>query len=75
MDNAVEEDKNIDFKNLLKLIIPVCVGSICGIFLLKIIDEKILKNCFYLFMVIIGFYEIFSSLKNIYKTKNNNFII
>lgn len=65
------KNKNIDFKNLLKLIIPVCVGSICGIFLLKIIDEKILKNCFYLFMVIIGLYEIFSSLKNIYKTKNN----
>ena len=65
------KNKNIDFKNLLKLILPVCVGSICGIFLLKIIDEKILKNCFYLFMVIIGFYEIFSSLKNIYKTKNN----
>ncbi len=65
------KNKNIDFKNLLKLILPVCVGSICGIFLLKIIDEKILKNCFYLFMVIIGLYEIFSSLKNIYKTKNN----
>ena len=65
------KNKNIDFKNLLKLILPVCVGSICGIFLLKIIDEKILKNCFYLFMVIIGFYEIFSSLKNIYKAKNN----
>ena len=65
------KNKNIDFKNLLKLILPVCVGSICGIFLLKIIDEKILKNYFYLFMVIIGFYEIFSSLKNIYKAKNN----
>ena len=65
------KNKNIDFKNLLKLILPVCAGSICGIFLLKIIDEKILKNCFYLFMVVIGFYEIFSSLKSIYKTKNN----
>ena len=65
------KNKNIDFKNLLKLILPVCIGSACGIFLLKIIDEKILKNCFYLFMVIISFYEIFSSLKNIYKTKNN----
>lgn len=65
------KNKNIDFKNLLKLILTVCAGSICGIFLLKIIDEKILKNCFYLFMVVIGFYEIFSSLKSIYKTKNN----
>lgn len=65
------KNKNIDFKNLLKLILPVCAGSICGIFLLKIIDEKILKNCFYLFMAVIGFYEIFSSLKSIYKTKNN----
>lgn len=63
--------KNIDVKNLLKLVIPVSIGSITGIFLLKIIDEKILKNCFYLFMVLLGIYEIFSSLKKMYKTKNN----
>lgn len=63
--------KTIDVKNLLKLVIPVSIGSITGIFLLKIIDEKILKNCFYLFMVLLGIYEIFSSLKKMYKTKNN----
>lgn len=63
--------KNIDVKNLLKLVIPVSIGSITGIFLLKIIDEKILKNCFYLFMVLLGIYEIFSSLKKMCKTKNN----
>lgn len=63
--------KNIDVKNLLKLVIPVSIGSITGIFLLKIIDEKILKNCFYLFMVLLGIYEIISSLKKMYKTKNN----
>lgn len=63
--------KNIDVKNLLKLVIPVSIGSITGIFLLKIIDEKILKNCFYLFMVLLGTYEIFSSLKKMCKTKNN----
>ncbi len=63
--------KNIDVKNLLKLVIPVSIGSITGIFLLKIIEEKILKNCFYLFMVLLGIYEIFSSLKKMYKTKNN----
>lgn len=63
--------ENIDVKNLLKLVIPVSIGSITGIFLLKIIDEKILKNCFYLFMVLLGIYEIISSLKKMYKTKNN----
>ena len=63
--------KNIDVKNLIKLVIPVSIGSITGIFLLKIIEEKILKNCFYLFMVLLGIYEIFSSLKKMYKTKNN----
>ncbi len=63
--------KNIDIKMLLKIIIPVCIGSIIGINILKKIDQNILKNFFYVFMVIIGLYEIFSSLKNMIKAKNN----
>ena len=66
------KNKKIDRALFKKLIIPVCIGSICGILLLKIIDEKILKIIFYLFMLFIGLYEIISSLKNIIATKNNN---
>lgn len=65
------KNKNIDKKALFKLVIPVCLGSISGIFLLKKINENFLKNCFYVFMVTIGLYEIISSLKKIYNAKNN----
>lgn len=64
---------NLVDKNLLKkLIIPICFGSIIGSVISKNIDEKILKNLFYCFILTLGFYEIISSLKNIIKTKNNN---
>lgn len=66
------KNKNIDKSLFKKLIVPVCLGSIIGIYFAKIIDEKILRNLFYGFMLIIGFYEIISSLKNIITTKNNN---
>lgn len=66
------KNKNIDKSLFKKLIIPVCLGSLVGIFIAKNIDEKILKNLFYSFMLVIGFYEIISSLKNMIKTKNNN---
>lgn len=66
------KNKNIDKSLFKKLIIPVCVGSIIGIFITKNIDENFLKNLFYGFMLVIGFYEIISSLKNIFKAKNIN---
>ena len=65
------KNKNIDKDLLKKLIIPVVLGSIIGIILVKRIDEKILKYIFYGFMLLIGFYEIISSLKNIKKEKLN----
>lgn len=66
------KNKNIDKENFKKLIIPVCLGSIVGVNILKFIDEKILKIIFYIFMLLIGGYEIISSLKNIFSAKNNN---
>lgn len=66
------KNKSIDKSLFKKLIIPVCLGSIVGIFIAKNIDENLLKNLFYGFMLVIGFYEIISSLKNIFKTKNTN---
>lgn len=65
------KNKNIDKDNFKKLIIPVCIGSIAGIFLVKILNENILKNIFYVFMLFIGIYEIITSLKNIITAKNN----
>lgn len=65
------KNKNIDKDLLKKLIIPVVLGSIIGIILVKRIDEKILKYIFYGFMLLVGFYEIISSLKNIKKEKLN----
>lgn len=65
------KNKNIDKNLLKKLIIPVVLGSIIGIILVKRIDEKILKYIFHGFMLLVGFYEIISSLKNIKKEKLN----
>ncbi|MDD3304369.1 MAG: TSUP family transporter [Clostridia bacterium] len=65
------KNKNIDKDLLKKLIIPVVIGSIIGIILVKRIDEKILTYIFYGFMLLIGFYEIISSLKSRKKGKIN----
>ena len=65
------KNKKIDKKMFKKLIIPVCIGSVCGLLLVRIIKEESLKLFFYIFMLIIGIYEIISSLKNIIMTKNN----
>ncbi len=65
------KNKNIDKDLFKKIIIPICLGSIFGIFLVKKFDEKFLKNIFYYFMLFIGGYEIISSLKKIITAKNN----
>ena len=66
------KNKNFDKNILKKIFVPVIIGSICGSLLVKHLDEKILKYIFYVFMLLIGIYEIISSLKNIIKAKNNN---
>lgn len=65
------KNKSIDKKLFLKIIIPLCLGSITGTFLLKKLNENFLKYSFYIFMIVIGLYEIISSLKKIYIAKNN----
>ena len=66
------KNKKIDKKLLKKLVIPTCIGSITGILIVRAIDENILKNMFYCFMIKIGIYEIITSLKNIINAKNNS---
>lgn len=65
------KNKTLDKNLFKKLIIPVCVGSIGGMLLAKVLDEKILRYIFYGFMLLIGIYEIISSLKSMKKTNTN----
>lgn len=65
------KNKSIDKKLFIQIIIPLCLGSLTGILLLKNLNENFLKNSFYIFMIVIGLYEIISSLKKIYIAKNN----
>ena len=66
------KNKKLDLKMFKKLIIPVCIGSICGILLIKVINDKTLRLLFYIFMLVIGSYEIISSLKKMLSGKTNN---
>lgn len=66
------KNKNIDKKLFKKLIAPVCIGSIIGVNIVKHISKENLQNFFYIFMVIIGIYEIITSLKNIINAKNKS---
>ena len=56
----------------LKDIFFIGIGALTGAFFSKYVPEKILKILFYIFLMIIGLYEIIVSLKNIKLDKNNN---
>ncbi len=56
----------------LKGIFFIGIGALTGAFFSKYVPEKILKILFYIFLMIIGLYEIIVSLKNIKLDKNNN---
>lgn len=64
------KNNKIDKKLFKKIIIPLCIGSIVGIIIAKNIDEEKIRFYFYIFMLIIGSYEIISSLKNLIKSNN-----
>ncbi len=59
-------------KQYIIAIIVISIGTIIGFLLNKIISENSIKIVFYLFLLVIGIYEIISSLKNIKLDKNNN---
>lgn len=65
------KNKTIE-KGVLKKIIPLIImGSFIGTILVKNIQNDNLKLYFNIFMLLIGAYEIISSLINIKKAKNN----
>lgn len=59
-------------KKYIKGIIFIGIGALIGAISSKYISEKIIKIVFYIFLLIIGIYEIIVSLKNINMDKNNN---
>ena len=67
------KNKNIEIKFFKKIIIFIIIGSILGVFVNKIVDKTISQKIFLGFMLILGIYEIISSLKNMYmgKIKSN----
>ncbi|MDO4282231.1 MAG: sulfite exporter TauE/SafE family protein [Clostridia bacterium] len=64
------KNKKINKKLFKKIIIPLCIGSMIGILIARNIDEEKIRWYFYIFMLIIGNYEIITSLKNLVKSNN-----
>ena len=62
--------ENIKKKEYFKTLFFVFLGCIIGIIINRFIEEEQLKKFFYIFMLIIGIYEIISSLIYIKKDKN-----
>lgn len=65
------KNKNIDFKILKKTIPSLLIGAFIGTSLFKKLNDENLRKFFLYFLVIIGIYEIITSLINIKRTKNN----
>lgn len=57
-------------KKYVKTLLFIILGCIIGMILNRYIQEEMLKKIFYIFMLIIGSYEIITSLKDIKSAKN-----
>lgn len=64
-------NKKIFNKEYFKTLFIIIIGCIIGYLINKSMPEKIIKICFYSFMIIIGGYEIISCLITIKNEKNN----
>lgn len=65
------KDKKVDLKIAKKMIISLIIGSFIGTFLFDKINNDDLKKYFSYFLVVIGIYEIITSVIRLVKTKNN----
>ena len=65
------KDKKVDFKLVKKILPFLIVGALIGSWIITKIDSNTLKMYFSYFLVVIGIYEIITSLKRIKKAKNN----
>lgn len=66
------KNKNIDLKIIKKILPVLLIGSCIGTSLFKEISNQSLRTYFLCFLVVIGIYEIITSVKNIKKAKNNS---
>ena len=66
------KNKKIFDKKYFKSLFFIIIGCILGMILNKYINSEQIKKFFYMFMLIIGIYEIITSLINI-KNENNNY--
>lgn len=65
------KNKEIDFKIVKKTLPFLLLGSLVGTGLFNKINEQKLNKYFIYFLLLIGIYEIISSVKSIRKAKNN----
>lgn len=65
------KNKNIDLKIIKKSLPLLIIGSFIGTWLFKTIDNETLRKYFLYFLVVIGIYEIITSVLAIKNTKNN----
>ena len=65
------KDKKVDFKLVKRTIPLLIIGSLIGTWIVTKIESENLKTYFSCFLVVIGIYEIITSLKRIKKAKNN----
>ncbi len=65
------KNKEIDMKLVKKVLPTMLVGSLIGTYLFNKVDENKLNKYFIYFLLLIGIYEIISSVKNMKKAKNN----
>lgn len=65
------KDKKVDLKIAKKIVPCLIIGSILGTFLFNKIENDDLKKYFSYFLVVIGIYEIITSVIRIIKAKNN----
>ena len=66
------KNKNIDLKIIKKILPLLLIGSYIGTNLFEKTNSETLRKYFLYFLVIIGIYEIITSVKNMKKEKNSN---
>lgn len=65
------KNKEIDFKLTKKILPFLILGSICGTYVFNKINEEKLNKYFVYFLLLIGIYEIISSVIRYKKAKNS----
>lgn len=65
------KDKKVDFKISKKILPCLILGSFIGTYLFNKLNNENLKKYFSIFLVVVGIYEIITSVIRLIKAKNN----